>query len=87
MPRPVENTWRVIPEASCSVPQTKSLAGVAAKIRPFSRTRSPGASTPEIAEVPDLATDPSAFSTMLFSPPFLLPGDGLARRSASPLAR
>jgi hypothetical protein len=39
----------VMPDASCSVPQTKSLAGVAAKIRPFPRTRSPGARIREMA--------------------------------------
>src|SRR3974377_1104403 len=36
---------------------------------------------------PDWATEPSAFSTMLASPPFLLPGVGLALRSVSPAAR
>jgi len=30
VPRPVVNTCTVIPEATCCVPQTKSLAGVAA---------------------------------------------------------
>ena len=87
MPRPVVKTCSVMPEASCSVPQMKSLAGVAAKISPFSRTRSPGDSTPEIGLVPDLITEPIAFSTMLESPPFLLPGVVLALRSASPVCR
>ena len=36
------NTCNVMPDASCNVPQMKSLAGVAAKIMPFLRTRSPG---------------------------------------------
>ncbi|STU98274.1 Uncharacterised protein [Klebsiella pneumoniae] len=30
VPRPVVNTCTVMPEATCWVPQTKSLAGVAA---------------------------------------------------------
>ena len=76
-----------MPEANCSVPQTKSLAGVAAKISPFWLIRSPGASTPAIGLVPDLMTEPIAFSTMLERPPFLLPGVVLALRSASPPAR
>ena len=37
--------------------------------------------------VPDLTTDPSAFSTILLSPPFLLPGVVLALRSAEPICR
>ena len=82
MPRPVVNTCKVMPDASCSVPQMKSLAGVAAKINPFSRTRSPGDSTPAIGLVPDLITEPIAFSTMFDNPPFLLPGVVLALRSA-----
>ena len=40
-----------------------------------------------MALVPDLATEPSDFSMMLDSPPFLLPGVVLAPRSTSPLAR
>jgi hypothetical protein len=81
------NTCNVIPEASCNVPQMKSLAGVAANVMPFLRTRSPGDSTSTIAVVPDLTIEPSDFSTMLASPPFLLPGVVLALRSASPFAR
>ena len=37
-----------MPEATCSVPQTKSLAGVAAYSSPFCVAFSPGESTPEI---------------------------------------
>ncbi len=87
VPRPVVNTCRFMPEASCSVPQTKSLAGVAAKIRPLRRTFSPGPSTSTIGLLPDLTMEPSAFSTTLDSPPFLLPGDGLALRSVWPPLR
>ncbi|MCY1446387.1 hypothetical protein D9M71_629510 [compost metagenome] len=65
----------------------KSLAGVAQYCRPLPRTRSPGATTPAMALLPDLAMEPMAFSTMLFSPPFLLPGVVLALRSAMPRAR
>ncbi|MNP09979.1 hypothetical protein D3C76_1021090 [compost metagenome] len=81
------NTCRFIPAANCNVPQTKSLAGVAQKIRPFSLKRSPGPSTPVIALLPDLTIEPNDFSTMFDSPPFLFPGVVLALRSASPLAR
>src|SRR5688500_4268929 len=56
----------------------KSLAGVAANTRPFAVTRSPGAVTAISAVLPAFATDPSAFSTTLASPPRLLPGVGLA---------
>src|ERR1700687_4929295 len=87
VPRPVVNTCNVMPDASCNVPQMKSLAGVAANVMPFLRTRSPGDSTSTIAVVPDLTIEPSDFSTILASPPFLLPGVVLALRSASPLAR
>jgi len=45
VPRPVVNTCIFIAAANCSVPQTKSLAGVAAKIRPFFVTLSPGPKT------------------------------------------
>ena len=44
------------------MPQTKSLAGVAAKISPFLLARSPGASTPAIGLYPNLlisTTDPA----------------------------
>ena len=77
----------VMPDANCNVPQTKSLAGVAAKISPLVVARSPGDSTPEMAAVPDLAIEPSVFSMMLARPPFLLPGVVLALRSAPPDAR
>jgi len=87
VPRPVVKTCTFIPAASCSVPHTKSLAGVAAKIRPFRVTRSPGPNTPSILLVPALATEPSAFSTMLNSPPDLFPGVGLALRPDPLLAR
>jgi hypothetical protein len=65
------------------VPQMKSLAGVAANVMPFLRTRSPSDSTSTIALEPDLTIEPSDFSTMLARPPFLLPGVVLALRSAS----
>ena len=65
VPRPVVKMCMFIAAASCSVPQIKSLAGVAAKISPFAVTRSPGPMTPAIAAVPAFATEPSAFSTML----------------------
>ncbi len=80
-------TCRFIPAASCSVPQTKSPAGVAAKTRPLALTRSPGAVTAISAVVPALATEPRAFSTMFASPPRLLPGVVLALRSAEPRPR
>jgi hypothetical protein len=38
----------------------------------------PGARTSTIGELPDFAIEPMAFSTILFSPPFLLPGVVLA---------
>jgi len=47
--------------ASCRVPQMKSLAGVAAKMRPLAVTRSPWPETPAMALAPDLAMAPSAF--------------------------
>ncbi|MNY56420.1 hypothetical protein D3C86_1925010 [compost metagenome] len=87
MPRPVVKMCRFIPAASCSVPQMKSLAGVAQNHRPLPRTRSPGETTPAMGLEPDLAIEPMAFSTMLFSPPFLLPGVVLALRSAMPRCR
>src|SRR5215469_10617003 len=59
-PRPVVNTCIFIEAASCRVPQTKSLAGVAAKTRPFALTRSPGPSTATIGVEPDFAMDPIA---------------------------
>ncbi len=65
----------------------KSLAGVAAKIRPFCFTFSPGDNTPEIAELPDLMIEPIAFSTMFDNPPFLFPGVVFALRSAPPRFR
>ncbi|MNI72169.1 hypothetical protein D3C73_1280920 [compost metagenome] len=81
------NTCRFMPAANCKVPQTKSLAGVAQKIRPLPLKRSPGPNTPLIALLPDLTMEPRDFSTMFDNPPFLLPGVVLALRSASPLAR
>src|ERR1700730_15446174 len=76
-----------IDAASCSVPQTKSLAGVAAKTSPLQVIRSPGPKTPLIELVPALAMEPSAFSTTLAKPPFLLPGVGFALRSTDPRSR
>src|ERR1700683_2631780 len=73
-----------MPEASWSVPQMKSEAGVAANSMPFCRRFSPAASTPPIGLEPDFTIEPSDFSTMLASPPFLLPGVVLALRSAPP---
>ena len=87
VPRPVVNTCSVMPEASCSVPQMKSLAGVAANSMPFCAAFSPGESTPVIGLEPDFTIEPSDFSTILASPPFLLPGVVLALRSAPPRAR
>ena len=81
------NTCRFIPAASCNVPQMKSLAGVAAKIRPLWLTFSPGDRTPEIGELPDFTMEPIAFSTMFDRPPFLLPGVVLALRSTWPFSR
>ena len=74
-------------DASCCVPQMKSLAGVAANTRPFAVTFSPCAATARMAVLPALATLPSAFSTMLARPPRLLPGVVLALRSACRRAR
>lgn len=37
--------------------------------------------------LPDLAMEPSAFSTTFARPPFLLPGEGLALRSVFPILR
>jgi len=65
----------------------KSLAGVAAKMRPLRRIFSPGPSTSTIGLVPDLTIEPSAFSTTFDKPPRLLPGDGFALRSARPPLR
>ena len=62
----------------------QSLAGVAAKIRPRSLTRSPCPATAWIALEPALAIEPSAFSTTFARPPRLLPGVGLALRSTEP---
>ncbi|AOJ58091.1 hypothetical protein AQ477_17335 [Burkholderia thailandensis] len=76
-----------MPDASCSVPQTKSLAGVAAKMSPLRRILSPGPSTSTIGLVPDFTIEPSAFSTTFDNPPVLLPGDGFALRSVSPRNR
>src|ERR1022692_4976260 len=67
-------------KASCCVPQMKSLAGVAANTSPRVEIFSPCVATARSAVVPDLATLPSAFSTMLASPPRLLPGVVLALR-------
>ncbi|MNJ76614.1 hypothetical protein D3C77_739320 [compost metagenome] len=80
-------TCRFMPAANCKVPQTKSLAGVAQKIRPLRLTRSPGPSTPWMAPLPDLTIEPRDFSTMFDRPPFLLPGVVLALRSAAPCCR
>ena len=87
VPRPVVNTCRFMPAASCSVPQMKSLAGVAAKHNPLALSFSPGASTLEIGAEPDLTIEPIAFSTMFDRPPLLLPGVVLALRSAPPRCR
>ena len=87
VPSPVVKTCMFMAAAVCSVPQMKSLAGVAANTSPLVLTRSPGRTTPWIAVVPALATEPSAFSTMFDNPPRLLPGVGLALRSASPRSR
>jgi hypothetical protein len=80
-----------MPAASCSVPQMKSLAGVAAYTSPRSMPRSasrcPGDSTPVMGAVPLLTMEPMAFSTMFDSPPFLLPGVVLALRSTRPWSR
>src|SRR5688572_31302031 len=75
-PSPVVKICMFI-EASCWVPQMKSLAGVAAKTRPLAVTRSPCVATYRSAVEPAFATEPSAFSTTLESPPRLLPGVGL----------
>ncbi len=75
--RPVVNTCMFM-EASCCVPQMKSLAGVAAKIRPLAVTFSPCVATPMMAVLPDLVTEPMAFSTMFERPPRLFPGVVLA---------
>ena len=83
---PVVKTCRFIPAASCRVPQTKSLAGVAAKIRAFTPHTLSGAENIDDRAVPDLAIEPSAFSTILASPPCLLPGVVLALRSTFPAA-
>lgn len=61
VPLPVVNTCKFMPAASCRVPHTKSLAGVAANSRPFCFALSPGPSTPEMGLVPDFATEPNAF--------------------------
>ena len=74
-------------DASCNVPQMKSLAGVAANTRPLAVTRSPGADTAINAEEPAFATDPIAFSTMFDKPPRLFPGVVFALRSAPPRSR
>ena len=88
MPRPVVKTCMFMDAASCSVPQMKSLAGVAAKIKPFCRDAfARDRMTPAIALVPAFAVEPSAFSTMLVKPPFLFPGVGLALRSTPPRSR
>src|SRR3546814_15429102 len=67
--------------ASCKVPHTKSLAGVAAKLSPGRSHHSPGGTTPTMGDEPDLMMDPMAFSTIFESPPFLFPGEVLALRS------
>ena len=59
VPRPVVKTCMFIAAASCSVPQMKSLAGVAAKIRPFAVTRSPGPETPAIGSCPPSRPTPA----------------------------
>ena len=69
------------------MPQKRSEAGVAAKISPRLGGRSPGESTSTIGAVPDLAMEPIDFSTMLESPPRLLPGVVLALRSTPPRRR
>ena len=89
VPRPVVNTCRFMPAASCSVPQMKSLAGVAAKTSPRcpAFSFSPGGSTCEIGAVPLFTIEPMAFSAMLARPPALLPGVVLAERSTRPRSR
>ena len=77
------NTCRFM-DGSCCAPQMKSLAGVAAKTRPFAVDLFAMARYRRMAEVPDLAIEPSAFSTILARPPRLLPGVGFALRSACP---
>ena len=74
-------TCSPMPLAIWQGPHTMSLAGVAAKISPCFVGRSAGDSTSTMGEVPDLAMEPMAFSTILASPPFLFPGVGLALRS------
>ena len=76
-----------MPLAIWQGPHTMSLAGVAAKISPCLVGRSAGESTSTMGEVPDLAMEPMAFSTMLAKPPFLLPGVGFASRSTWPSSR
>jgi hypothetical protein len=64
--------------ASCSVPQMKSLAGVARRpgplVMPRSRSFSPGDSTPLIGALPLLTIEPIAFSTMFERPALLVAG-------------
>ena len=87
VPRPVENTWSVIPEASCVGPHTMSEAGVAIKFIPLFVGISAGPNTSTIGELPDFAILPIDFSLMFESPPFLLPGVVFALLSTPPFFR
>ena len=46
--------------------------------QPFVPQTLPGDTMPEMGAVPDFTMEPIAYSTMLDSPPFLLPGVVLA---------
>ncbi len=63
VPRPVVRTCRFIPADNCSVPQTKSLAGVAAYSKPLRVARSPARTTPKIGAAPDFMIEPKCVAT------------------------
>src|SRR3546814_13591759 len=76
-PRPVVKQITFAPPATCPVADTGSYPGVSMKTKPWLCTGWAYSTTSDKLLVPALATAPSDFSSMVVSPPALLPGDGL----------
>ena len=76
-PRPVVKVTRLQPLAIWPVTEAGSYPGESMKVKPRAVTGSAYLYTPASGEVPPFAAAPSDFSSIVVSPPFLLPGLGL----------
>src|SRR4029079_13891028 len=81
-PRPVVNAIMVGPDATWPVALQGSNPGLSMKTSPRDRSGFAYSMTSLRGEVPPLATAPSDFSSIVLSPPALLPGEGLLFISA-----